>query len=259
VAGLVVAAPSGMVAVLADVLVVIGALNLTLACLSLVPALPIDGGRVVRALAWAGTGDRDRASLITARAGRLVGWVIVAAGVALALANLVLEGLVAVALGWLLTTSGRSVERRVAMERLLRGVHVEDAMDREVGSIAPQLTIDTFADRLQGPDGIAALPVVDGDTVVGIVGRRRLMGLGRRRFGGTRVSEVMASPPQTPLLAPDDSLWDALELLSTGSLDALAVADQGRLAGMLTRDGVATLVRSLAARQATGSTGEAVR
>ncbi len=149
-------APDG--GVLADAMVVVGVLNLALAAISLVPALPIDGGRVVRALAWARTGDPDRASLIAARSGRIVGWTAAGAGLAVALAGYGLEGVVAIALGWLLNTGARTVESRVAMERLLRGMHVEDAMDREVGSVGSHLTLDTFATGSRDPTGSPRCP-----------------------------------------------------------------------------------------------------
>jgi Zn-dependent protease/predicted transcriptional regulator len=236
-------------------LVVIGVLNLALGVVNLVPAMPLDGGRAVRAVAWMRTGDVDRAGLVAAQTGRIVGWLVIGVGIVAALTDLVTEGLVLLALGWMMTTGGRTLERRVNMERLLRGLHVEDAMDRDVGWIGPQLTVDTFADRFEGPDRLPALPVVDGERVVGVVGRRGLLRLGRRRFGGTRAGEVMGSPPQVPLLAPDDPLWDALELLSSGSIDGLAVADHGHLAGLVTRDGVAAAIRSRAALQAAGQGG----
>jgi Zn-dependent protease/predicted transcriptional regulator len=253
--GLAVAAAFPGLEAVAGGLVVVGVLNLALGVINLVPAMPLDGGRAVRAVAWARTHDPDRAGLVAAQVGRMVGWLVIGVGIAAALAALVTEGLVLLALGWMLTTGGRTLERRTNMERLLRGMHVEDAMDRDVGWIGPQLTVDTFADRFEGPDRLPALPVVDGEQVVGVVGRRGLLRLGRRRFGGTRAGEVMGSPPQVPLLAPDDPLWDALELLSAGTIDGLAVADHGRLAGLLTRDGVAEAIRSRAALQAAGHRG----
>jgi Zn-dependent protease/CBS domain-containing protein len=233
--------------------VVVGVLNLILGVLSLLPAMPLDGGRIVRALAWGRTRDRDRASRTTARVGRMTGWTILGVGVALVLANFVTEGLIAIALGWLLNTGARTVERRLALEQLLRGVPVSEAMQRDVPYVAPNLTIDTFAGRFEGPDGVAALPVVDEDRVVGVLGRKRLVRLGRRRFDRTRVDEVMASPPQVPVLAPDDALWDAVELMNESGLDGLVVADAGQLAGLVTRDGLADAIRTRAAARAAGS------
>lgn len=252
-AGMLVGTVAPATAPVAGGLVVVGVLNLILGAISLVPAMPLDGGRIVRALAWGRTADKDRASRTTARVGRMTGLTILGVGVALVLADYVTEGLIAIALGWLLNTGARTVERRLALEQLLRGVPVSEAMQRDVPYVAPNLTIDTFAGRFEGPDALAAMPVVDEDRVVGVVGRKRLVRLGRRRFGRTRVDEVMASPPQVPVLAPDDALWDAVELMNEGGLDGLVVADGGHLAGLVTRDGLATAIRARAAARATGS------
>jgi Zn-dependent protease/predicted transcriptional regulator len=235
---------------LAGSLVVLGALNVILAGISLLPGMPLDGGRVVRALAWARTRDRDRAGAVTARVGRLLGFTVIGVGLAMALADLATEGLLVIALGWLLTTGARTLDRRLALERLLRGVTVREAMQADPPSVGPNLTVDTFADRYEGPDGIPAMPVVEDEHVLGIIGRRRLQRLGRRRFGSTRASEVMAVPPVTPVLAPDDPLWDALDTMNSGGIDGLAVAVEGRLAGMLTRDSVSEAVRTRAAADA---------
>jgi Zn-dependent protease/predicted transcriptional regulator len=235
---------------LAGSLVVLGALNVILAGISLLPGMPLDGGRVVRALAWARTNDRDRAGAVAARVGRLLGFTVIGVGIAMALADLATEGLLVIALGWLLTTGARTLDRRLALERLLRGVTVREAMEADPPSVGPNLTVDTFAARYEGPDAVPAMPVVDDDHVLGIIGRRRLQRLGRRRFGSTRASEVMAVPPQAPVLAPDDPLWDALDTMNSGGIDGLAVAVEGRLAGMLTRDSVSEAVRNRAAAEA---------
>jgi Zn-dependent protease/predicted transcriptional regulator len=235
---------------LAGSLGVVGALNVILAAISLLPGMPLDGGRVVRALAWARTKDRDRAGAVTARVGRLLGFTVIGVGIAMALADLATEGLLVIALGWLLTTGARTLDRRLALERLLRGVTVREAMEADPPSVGPNLTVDTFADRYEGPDGIPAMAVVEDEHVLGIIGRRRLQRLGRRRFGATRASEVMAVPPQAPVLAPDDPLWEALDTMNSGGIDGLAVAVEGRLAGMLTRDSVSAAVRTRAAADA---------
>jgi Zn-dependent protease/predicted transcriptional regulator len=235
---------------LAGSLVVLGALNVILAGISLLPGMPLDGGRVVRALAWARTNDRDRAGAVAARVGRLLGFTVIGVGIAMALADLATEGLLVIALGWLLTTGARTLDRRLALERLLRGVTVREAMEADPPSVGPNLTVDTFADRYEGPDGVPAMPVVEDEHVLGIIGRRRLQRLGRRRFGSTRASEVMTVPPQAPVLTPDDPLWEALDTMNSGGIDGLAVAVEGRLAGMLTRNSVSEAVRTRAAADA---------
>lgn len=234
-------------------LIIVGGLNLLLGVVSLLPGLPLDGGRIVRALAWARSGDRDRATRVTATIGRFVGWLTIGVGVAIAFMDRTVEGLLVLSLGWLLSTGARALDRRLGLEQLLRGVPVREAMEPDVAWVAPHLTIDTFASRYEGEDGVSALPVVDRDQVVGVLGVHRLKRLGRRRFADTRVADVMTTPPDAPVLAPDDDVWEALDLISQSGLDGLAVAEDGRLAGMLTRRSLGVLMRSrMAARQGAG-------
>jgi Zn-dependent protease len=222
---------------------VIGGLNLLLAALSMLPGMPLDGGRVVRAIAWAGTGDADRASAITAKTGRILGWTTVGAGLALALADMITGGLLVLALGWLLATGARTLDKRLVLERLLRGATVADATRDDVPRIDPQLTVDTFAARFEGQEGQSCLPVVDGETVVGVIGVRRLQRLGRRRFAATRAADIMASPPAAPLLAPGDDLWAAVELMNRLGSDGLAVVGDLGLLGMVTRESIGDFIR----------------
>ena len=111
--------------------------------------------------------------------------------------------------------------------------------------------MDTFADRFTGPDAVSALPVVADDRVLGVIGRKRLQRLGRRKFGALRAEAVMVVPPQAPNLAPDDPLWDAIDTLNGAGLDGLAVVDGGRFAGMITREAIAVVMHQrVAARGA---------
>ena len=223
-------------------LFVVGSLNLLLGAASLLPGMPLDGGRVVRAIAWARTGDRDRAARATERSGRLLGIATVGFGIVCILVADPFVGLMLVVLGWLLSGASRSLEQRRQFERALQGAVAADALVVDVPRVAPQLTVDTFADRLEGEGAVRAVPVVDGDQVVGVIGAGRLRRLGRRRYAATRAAEVMAVPPQAPLLAPGESLWTTMELLGRG-LDGLAVVEGGLLLGMVTRESVSEAVR----------------
>ena len=224
-------------------LVLVGGLNLVLGLVSLLPGLPLDGGRVVRALAWARSGDPDRAGRITARVGRMLGWAGMGVGVALALAEQVTGGLLVLSLGWLVATGGRTLDRRLDLEILLRGATVGEAMQTDGPRVPPNLTVDTFADRYQGPDAVTAVPVVEDELALGVIGAKRLRRLGRRRFGTVRAVDVMAAPPQAPFLAAGDALWDAVDTLNRAGLDGLAVVEDGRFLGIITREAIAGVVR----------------
>jgi Zn-dependent protease len=231
----------------AGALLVVGGLNLVLALMSLLPGMPLDGGRVVRALAWAGTGDRDRASRLTVRVGRLLGWALVASGVVLALLDMITGGFLLLGVGWLLATGAGTLSGRLEVERLLRGSTVADATRHDIPRVTSNLTVDTFIDRYQGEDRVSCLPVVDGETVVGVIGMRRIRRLGRAKMATTRASEIVQSPPAAPFLAPGDDLWTAVESMNRIGADGLAVVVDGRLDGVVMRESIGDLMVRLGA------------
>jgi Zn-dependent protease/CBS domain-containing protein len=235
-------------------LLLVGGLNLLLGVVSLLPGLPLDGGRVVRALAWSRSGDRDQAGRVTARVGRILGWTTVGIGLALALADQVTPGLFVACFGWLLATGARTLDRRLELEGLLRGVTVGGAMVTDGPRVGPNLTIDTFANRFQGEDAVTAMPVVEDERVLGVIGVRRLQRLNGRKYATTRAADIMATAPGAPLLAPGSALWDAVDTLHTSLLDGLAVVEDGRFLGMVTREAVAAVIRDRVAAGETGGT-----
>jgi Zn-dependent protease len=247
--GLIGVASDGL-APIAGGVIVVGGLNLLLGLLSLMPGLPLDGGRIVRSLAWYRSGDPVRAGLATARLGRIVGYGATGLGIVLALIGAASFGLLVLALGWMLTNGARALDRRSRLEIALRGVPVRDAMDRNPAWVGPHLTIDTFADRFSGEGAVSALAVVDHDTVLGVLGVQRVRRLGRRKVASTRAGEAMASPPQVPFLSPDADLASAIDVLGRPGLDGLAVVADGRLEGMLTRQSLSAVV---AARSGAGA------
>ncbi len=253
---MVVGALGGTAGGVAGGVLVVGGLNLLIAALSLLPGMPLDGGRAVRAIAWASTGDRDRAGAIAARVGRLLGWATVGVGVALALADMITGGLLVLCLGWLLITGAKTLDKRLRLEQLLSGATVADATRSDLPRIDPGLTVDTFAARYEGDDGYTCLPVVEGDTPLGVIGARRLQRLGRRKFAATRAVDVMAAPPTARFLEPGEDLWAAVEMMDRQGLDGLAVVVDGSLEGMVTRESIGDLIlRRTGGVEAAGSPG----
>jgi Zn-dependent protease len=232
--------------VVAAVALVLAALNLVLGGANLVPAYPLDGGRVVRAAVWARTGDERRGATAAAVSGRIVSWILMSFGVFVALTGDVVDGLMVGLSGWFLGTASRGIQRRLAVQDLLMGVRVGDVMERTVSSIPPNLTVDTFGDRLLEADDSSALPVVRDDAIVGLVSAAQVRKLGRRSWPTTRAEDVMIAPPLLPLLRVGDTLWSALDGLRRTGLDGLPVVEGAGLLGVITRHAIVATIHKQA-------------
>ena len=238
------AAPS--LSPVADVLIIVGALDLILAGVSIVPAFPLDGGRLVRALAWARTGDQRAGTRTAGFIGRFTGRVLLIVGLGIILTGDTLDGIMVGLVGWFLMASARSVERWLVLDDLVQGIRVGEAMEKDLETISPQLTLDTFAPSILDGTVGPALPVVYDDVVVGIVGAAQIRRVPQRNWPSTRTEDVMVGGDDLPTARPDERLTDALERLRVSHLDGLPVLDGTTLRGVLTRRSIAAILHARA-------------
>ena len=135
-------------AVAAELAVGLGVVNLLLAVFNLVPAFPMDGGRILRALLWSLTHDFERATRLATRLARGFGVVVIGAGLVIAFVVDPVAGLWAGLIGWFIYRAAEGDYRRVQLTRMMEGVVVRDVMDRDVAVVSPTLTLDTFVEQL---------------------------------------------------------------------------------------------------------------
>lgn len=240
-----------LTAIRASVLV-LGVLNILLGLVNVVPVIPLDGGRVLRAVVWGRTGDERAGTRLAAVAGRGMGLILTIAGLALTFAGDAVDGVMLIVTGWFMGSAARTMERRSAAEELLRGLTVDDAMERGLPTIAPQVTLDTFGDQLSS-GAMPALPVVRDHALLGLVGVAQLRRVARRAWPVTRAGDLMVVPPQLPTLRPDDDLWAAVEALRRSGLDALPVVAGSAVLGVLTRRGISATMAARSRLQAGGA------
>ncbi|HEX2026454.1 MAG TPA: site-2 protease family protein [Nitriliruptorales bacterium] len=243
----------------ADVAGVLGWLNLGLAAFNVLPGAPLDGGRILRSAVWAATGDRRRSVRVGARAGQVLGGLLVA----YAAYRLMFHrdwGMVWLALiGWFLF-------RAAATEHAAGGIATRQE-GRTAGTAAPPVTAVVAADATVSDaldtaraHGATALPVQDEGVTVGAVlidSLTRVLPSDRSR---RMVREVLHPQEQVPVVPPAASLKEAADRLRRH--DVVAVVAGERLVGLLTRHELEGLVgASLGARddRRAGRTGRSPR
>ena len=172
------------------------------------------------------------------------------AGVLLAFSGDLVEGFFVGVLGWLVRGSSGAQVRQEVLESLIADATVGDAMERDLPAVPPQVTLDTFAAVLSGPDSVPLVRVMAGDRLVGLVGPRQLRRAGRSAWQRTQASFAMLPAESLPVAAPGDGLRSAASRLGVSGVDGLPVIEDGQLVGILTRQGIGRLLheRSLQAR-----------
>jgi Zn-dependent protease/CBS domain-containing protein len=228
------------------VLSVLVFLNLVLGFVNLIPAYPLDGGRIVRDLVWRRSGSERSGYRAASRVGRITGFIVIALGIGvLAIGPPTFTGAMIAVTGWFFILSANAVRDRVKVDELVGGHTVGEAMEPDPVTVSPSLTIDTFAAQLiDGESPMTAVPVLEADQVVGILGVAQVRRIPRARWTSTRVEEAMVKPPKLTFLAREDALKDALEQVQRQGLDGLPVMEDGQLVGVLTRRAAALFVRT---------------
>jgi Zn-dependent protease/CBS domain-containing protein len=233
----------------------VGASNLCLAAINLLPAFPLDGGRLVRGVAWAITGDFVRGMRAASIVGRVVSWTLVGAGILVAVGAEALLGLWIVVIGWFLGQAAAGGYRRVAVERLVQGLKVADVMLHDYPVVTQNLTLDTLEQQTDLA-GAVFFPVVLQGSLSGAVDLAAIRRVPRGRRSTTRVSDVMKRLEALVTVHELDPLWDAVLRFDASRVEGLPVvdpADPRHLVGLVTRDSVFRTLRVRHKAQATGS------
>jgi Zn-dependent protease/predicted transcriptional regulator len=227
----------------AGVLSVLVFLNLVLGLVNLVPAYPLDGGRIVRDLAWRRSGSERSGWRAAWRSGRMTGLVVIGVGITVLVAQGDMTGAFIALTGWFFILSSNSVRDRIRLDDLVGGRFVRDAMEEVQVTVHPSLTVDTFAAQLlDGETPLTAVPVTDGSSIVGLLGVTQVRRLRRGDWAKTRVADVMVKPPRLSFLTSAEPLRQALERIYKAGLDGLPVVEDGQLLGVLTKRGIGVLI-----------------
>jgi Zn-dependent protease len=232
------------------VLAWLAVMNLLLLGFNLLPALPLDGGRVLHALVWGRTRDRRRATSVGAGAGRALGFVMIAGGLALVLGGAAGSGIWFAFLGWFLLQAAMAEQRDLALREALGGLRVEDLMvHRPVVAPAGE-PLNRFIDEVAHVHRFTTYPVVDDGKVVGLLPFARVAATPRVRWDDSTVRDCMLSLAECAVVSPGAPLLDALAEMERQGRTRALVLEEGELAGLLSITDVGRLVtEALATRK----------
>jgi Zn-dependent protease len=246
--GFVLIALAGLPSAVDGVAAWLGYINLTLLIFNLIPAFPLDGGRVLRAALWRARGELGWATRIAADTGRGFGYLFIALGVLMFVVQGSFSGAWLAFIGWFLLQAATADARYVATEQALAGLKVRDLMVRNPVTVDPDLTVGRFMDEIASSSRFTTYPVVDrGGRPIGLVAVSSVAAVPRSEWDTRRVRESMIPLEQVPLLAESSQAVDALaDLSARPGADRGLVVDNGHLDGLLS---ITDLARALEARR----------
>ncbi|NIM07053.1 MAG: CBS domain-containing protein [Armatimonadetes bacterium] len=229
--------------VLKTIFGVMAFINALLAVFNLLPGLPLDGGRVLRAIIWYVSGSFAKATRIAAIAGQGIGFFLILIGVMTLFRNFV-SGLWMAFIGWFLIQAAQGSYQQSILRRLLSGVKVNSVMTSDVVTVAAEMTLEELVNDYFLVYNYAAFPVLRDGEVVGLIHLSDARKIPRERWISTAVGELVAPLRDQQVIAPEEDAWEAMAKMASEGTGRLLVMSEGVLHGIISRANVMRLIRT---------------
>ena len=224
---------AGVQGVVVAALAWLGFINILLAVFNVIPAAPLDGGRLLQAILWAITKDKLKAAMWSARSGQVFGWALIVIGAYLVLARRDYSWLWFIILGWFLTSAATAENQQAVVQSRLRTVAVRQIMTADPVTAPASDTVAQFQHDFLPWSRHSAFPVVDAGQVLGLVTLRRINQVPAAERGRTTLRDVACSLDDVARTTPDEPVSDVLPRLNECSEGRALVFADGHLAGIV--------------------------
>lgn len=227
---------------LSTLLLWLGPINIFIGLFNLIPAFPLDGGRILRAALWAMTKNFRKATRWAAGLGQLMGWLFIIAGLGVAFGSSVMlfapgviNGVWSAFIGWFLIDAASQSYRQTVIQDLLDDVPVTLLMRNDAPVASPDLPVSALVYDFIMKTGESAFPVVEGDRIAGMVSLEDVRKVPREDWDATTVRQIMTRAGQLAVVTPQENASEALNRLEGSDVRQAPVIQDGRLVGLLRR------------------------
>jgi Zn-dependent protease len=217
----------------------LGGINVSLAIFNVIPAAPLDGGRLLRALVWWLTKDRRKATLVASRAGQVFGWLLVAYGLVSVFVTRSYGGLWSALIGWFLISAATMETQQASTQSALAGVPVARVMS-PADPVPDSMSVAGFLARHLPDYRHSAVPVTDeaGNTV-GLVTLDRISRVPPADRDHVTLRQLICPVGQVATARPSEPVTEVLGRMRPGCGKGRAlVFDDGHLVGVISPEDV---------------------
>ncbi|MFU8796851.1 MAG: site-2 protease family protein [Dehalococcoidia bacterium] len=221
-------------------------INVLLAVFNSIPAFPLDGGRLFRALLWHRMRNYRRATRIASRTGQVISFLFIAGGIALILFARAywFSGLWFILIGWFLYDAARASYYKAMFRDTIGGLKVGQVTDYGCPSVDPDTNVSDLIQSHVLPSGRGCFFVTEGGALEGMVTLDGLKKVSRERWPVTSARDIMIPAGKLKTAPADQDVLIALQDMIEENTDHLAVSDSGRVVGVIHRDEVIRYLRT---------------
>jgi Zn-dependent protease len=233
----------------AAILYWLGYINISLGIFNLLPGFPLDGGRVLRSIAWAITHNMERATKIAARVGQVVAVLFILAGIYEFFRGAGIGGLWIAFIGWFLLQAAGANYMEVELRHKLEGVRAGDLMSQDCTVVEGPTSVQEFVDHYILRTGKRCFIVSVQGRLGGLITPHEVRSVPREDWAVTPVQQIMRPIQQVKIVSPETPVMDALEMMAQGDLNQVPVVANQQVVGMLARGDILQALRARAELQ----------
>lgn len=209
-------------------------INGLLAAFNLLPAFPLDGGRILRSILWSVKDNLRWATGVSSRIGSGFGYFFIAYGLFNMLLGSLIAGVWYFVIGLFLQQAASTSYQQVLTRKALEGLRVRRFMNADPITVPPSISIQEFIDDYVYRYDFDMFPVVERDRLLGCVTLSNVRGVDRQRWPIESLEKVMERCASEASVGPDDDATKALAVMNRTGSGRLLVTQQGRLVGIIT-------------------------
>ncbi|MBE3115117.1 MAG: site-2 protease family protein [Actinobacteria bacterium] len=221
-------------------------INIVLGVFSILPGYPLDGGRILRSIIWKTTGNLERATFIASTAGRVIGFVIIAAGIFFIFMGNFLNGIWLAFIGWFIQSSAQMGYRQLIFETSIKGIKVRDVMNENIVNVTKDITIQDLVDDYFMKYRFGRFPVIEDEKTrrfIGVISLHDIKRVSKEEWPEVKIGDIVKSVSESEKVDMSMEISDAIKRMGKNDLGHLAVMSGDKLRGIITKSDVMRFIR----------------
>jgi Zn-dependent protease len=219
-------------------------INGVLGAFNLVPAFPLDGGRVLRGSIWKHMNNFVGATRTAIRVSEVISLLMMFGGFVFIILGDFVDGLWVIVLGWFIRSGAETSLKQTLVGDALLGVSVGNIMTRDVLTVPPEITLNQFVSDYLLVHRHGGYPVVKNGEVLGVVTLQCVRAVPKEKRDSVTVREAMVPFEHTIMVKSSVTALDAMQKMARNKVGRVLVIDEGRLVGMATREDIVSTIQT---------------
>jgi Zn-dependent protease/CBS domain-containing protein len=219
-------------------------INGILGAFNLLPAFPLDGGRVLRGSLWRRSKSLSGSTITATRVSEYLAFTLMGLGLVSVIFGNFIGGIWLIFIGWFIKSGAEESMQHTLMVEMLSDVTIKEVMTKDVLTVPPEITVEQLVSDYFLVHRHGGYPVLHNGMILGIITMQCARSIPKERWSVTTVKDAMVPCERTIILEPNVSALDAFNKMASEDVGRILIASDNRLLGILTRGDLMRIIRT---------------